>query len=150
MDLSQTQMQILLCDDDHDDRMLFAEAMKELKVQNVLKIFENGMQLMDYLHHPETMLPHILFLDINMPCKTGLECLQEIRESAKFKDLAIAIYSTSSSEQDIENTFSNGANIFLKKPSEFDNLRKAIHQVLNINWQYHTAGLNKETFFLSI
>lgn len=148
MDISQ--MQILLCDDDEDDRMLFSEAMKELKMQNVLNVFETGSQLMDYLNHPETNLPHILFLDMNMPCKSGLECLEEIRENAKFKDLVIAIYSTSSSEQDIEDTFTNGANIYIKKPADFNKLKKAIHQVLNINWQYHTAGLNKETFFLSI
>lgn len=146
----EAQMRILLCDDDEDDRMFFSEAMKELKVDHVLRIFENGLELMDYLHHPETMLPHILFLDINMPCKSGLECLKEIKEHAKFKDLVIAIYSTSSSEEIIEETFANGANIFLKKPSDFTILKKSIHHVLNINWQYHTSGLNKETFFLSL
>jgi hypothetical protein len=40
MDISQSQMQILLCDDDEDDRMFFAEGMQELKVQNVLQVFE--------------------------------------------------------------------------------------------------------------
>lgn len=143
-------MQILLCDDDEDDRMFFSDAMKELKMQNVLTIFETGIELMNYLHHPDTLLPHILFLDINMPCKTGLECLKEIREHAKFKDLVIAIYSTSNTEEDIETTFTNGANIYIKKPNEFEKLKKTIHHILNLNWQYHTAGLNKETFFLSI
>lgn len=66
-------MQILLCDDDEDDRMFFSDAMKELKMQNVLTVFETGIELMNYLHHPDTLLPHILFLDINMPCKTGLD-----------------------------------------------------------------------------
>lgn len=143
-------MQILLCDDDEDDRMFFSDAMKELKMQNVLTVFETGIELMNYLHHPDTLLPHILFLDINMPCKTGLECLKEIREHAKFKDLVIAIYSTSNTEEDIETTFTNGANIYIKKPNEFEKLKKTIHHILNLNWQYHTAGLNKETFFLSI
>ncbi|CAM4063352.1 response regulator [Flavobacterium antarcticum] len=150
MDTTHSQMNILLCDDDADDRLFFKEAMTELKVQNDLKVFENGSELMDYLHHPDTLLPHILFLDINMPCKSGLECLKEIREHAKFKNLVIAIYSTSNSEEDIEETFTNGANIFIKKPSDFSLLKKAIHHVLNINWQYHTDGLNKETFFLSL
>lgn len=150
MDISQSQMQILLCDDDEDDRMFFSEAMKELKIKNELTVFETGLQLMDYLHHPTTLLPHILFLDLNMPCKMGLECLKEIRENARFRDLVIAIYSTSASEQEIEETFTNGANIYIKKPSDFKKLKKIIHHILNMNWQYHTAGLNKETFFLSI
>lgn len=150
MDVSQTQMQIILCDDDEDDRVFFSEAMKELKMQNVLNVFNSGLELMDYLHHPDTTLPHILFLDMNMPCKAGLECLKEIREHHKFRELVIAIYSTSASEIDIEETFTNGANIYIKKPADFEVLKKIIHQVLNINWQFHTAGLNKETFFLSI
>lgn len=62
----------------------------------------------------------------------------------------IAIYSTSNTEEDIETTFTNGANIYIKKPNEFEKLKKTIHHILNLNWQYHTAGLNKETFFLSI
>ena len=95
-------------------------------------------------------LPHILFLDINMPCKSGLECLREIREHAKFKDLVVAIYSTSNTPDDIEETFTNGANIYIKKPADFEKLKKTIHHILNLNWQYHTAWLNKETFFLSI
>ena len=150
MNFDQSHMQILLCDDDADDRVFFSEAMKELKMQNVLTVFDTGTQLMDYLHHPETNLPHILFLDINMPCKSGLECLQEIRGHARFKDLVIAIYSTSATEEDIENTFANGANIYIKKPADFEQLKKTIHHILNLNWQFHTAGLNKETFFLSI
>lgn len=150
MDTTKNQMKILLCDDDEDDRMFFSEAMKELKMDNILTVFDSGIKLMDYLNHPNTDVPHILFLDINMPCKAGLECLKEIRENSKFKELVIAIYSTSSSEEDIEQTFTNGANIYIKKPNDFDELKKTIHHILNMNWQYHTSGLNKETFFLSI
>lgn len=145
-----SQMRILLCDDDEDDRMFFAEAIFELKVQHALTIYETGLELMDFLHHPTSDLPHILFLDINMPCKSGLECLKEIREHQKFKDLVIAIYSTSDSDEDIEETFANGANIYIKKPTDFNKLKKIINHIINLNWQYHTAGLNKETFFLSI
>lgn len=150
MDRSQSQMQILLCDDDADDRFFFSEAIKELKIDNALTVFESGLDLMDYLKHPENHLPHILFLDLNMPCKMGLECLKEIREDAQFRNLVIAIYSTSATEQDIEDTFSNGANIYIQKPSDFKKMKKIMHHILNLNWQYHTAGLNKETFFLSI
>ncbi len=150
MDTTKNQMKILLCDDDIDDRMFFSEAMEELKMDNILTVFDSGIKLMDYLNHPDTDVPHILFLDINMPCKAGLECLKEIRENSKFKELVIAIYSTSSSEENIEETFANGANIYIRKPNEFNELKRTIHHILNMNWQYHTSGLNKETFFLSI
>jgi len=146
----QSPINIMLADDDEDDRNFFNDAMKELKIKNNLTIFKDGKDLMDYLNKPDTVLPHILFLDLNMPCKTGNECLKEIRQNPKFKDISIAIYSTSSSERDIENTFIDGANIYIKKPNDFSKLKKVLKEVVNLNWQFHTSGLNKDTFFFSI
>lgn len=146
----QSPINIMLADDDEDDRNFFNDAMKELKIKNNLTIFKDGKDLMDYLNKPDTALPHILFLDLNMPCKSGNECLKEIRQNPKFKDISIAIYSTSSSERDIENTFIDGANIYIKKPNDFSKLKKVLKEVVNLNWQFHTSGLNKDTFFFSI
>ena len=146
----QDPMHILLADDDEDDRVFFSEAIMELKMDNKLTLFTNGNGLMDYLVLPDIKLPHILFLDLNMPCKTGIDCLKEIRANTRFKDISVAIYSTSSSEKDIEDTFIEGANIYIKKPNDFVTLKKVIKEVLNMNWQFHTSGLNIETFFFSI
>lgn len=119
-------------------------------MKNNLTVFKDGKDLMDYLNSPDTVLPHILFLDLNMPCKSGNDCLKEIRANSRFKDMSIAIYSTSSSEKDIEDTFIDGANIYIKKPNDFNKLKKILHEVVNLNWQFHTSGLNKDTFFFSI
>lgn len=146
----KSPINIMLADDDEDDRNFFNDAIKELKINNNLTVFQNGRELMDYLEHPNTILPHILFLDLNMPSKNGNECLKEIRQNSKFKDISIAIYSTSSAEKDIEETFVGGANIYIKKPNDFTNLKKVLKEVVNINWQFHTSGLNKDTFFFSI
>ena len=146
----QDPVHILIADDDEDDRTFFSEVIMELKMNNKLTMLNDGKDLMNYLHQPDIFLPHILFLDLNMPFKNGIECLKEIRANARFKDMSIAIYSTSSSEKDIEATFIEGANIYITKPDDFSKLRKAIKHVININWQFHSSGLNKETFFLSI
>lgn len=143
-------MRILLADDDEDDRMFFSEAIAALKMSHDLMLFEDGKDLMDYLVNPESDLPHILFLDLNMPYKNGLECLKEIRAEERFKEVSVAIYSTSSSESDIEDTFIEGANIYIKKPNDFSELKRVIKEVLHLNWQFHTSALNKETFFFSI
>lgn len=146
----QDPMHILLADDDEHDRLFFSEAITELKMDNKLTLFKDGNGLMDYLVLPDIKLPHILFLDLNMPGKTGIDCLKEIRANNRFKDVSVAIYSTSSSEKDIEDTFTEGANIYIKKPNDFTALKKVIKEVVNMNWQYHTSGLNIETFFFSI
>lgn len=139
---------IILADDDEDDRIFFTDAFEELKIQTKVHMFKDGAELMDYLNKEDIQLPEIIFLDLNMPKKNGFECLTEIRSNARFKDVAVAIYSTSSSEQDIEKTFVTGANVYIKKPSDFNTLKKILSNVVTTSWQYNTSGLNKETFLL--
>lgn len=141
---------ITLADDDEDDRLLFTDAFDELKINTVVNTFNNGQLLMDYLNNPESVLPHIIFLDLNMPIKNGIECLKEIKQNDKFKNIAIAIYSTSSSEEDVENTFVLGANVYIKKPSDFKTLKDILNDVVTVNWQYYTSGLNKDNFLLRL
>nr|WP_315257002.1 response regulator [uncultured Flavobacterium sp.] len=141
---------ITLADDDEDDRLFFIDAFEELKINTIVNTLNNGRELLNFLNHPETVLPNIIFLDLNMPILNGIECLKEIKLNDRFKEIVIAIYSTSSSDQDIEDTFVLGANIYIKKPSSFDSLKKILAEIVTINWQYHTSGLNKENFLLKL
>ncbi|OAB25660.1 MULTISPECIES: response regulator [Flavobacterium] len=141
---------ICLADDDEDDRLFFTDAFDELKINTRVSTFNDGVELMDYLNHSDSVLPNVLFLDLNMPKKNGVECLLEIKKNERLNDIAIAIYSTSSSEEHIEETFINGANIYIKKPSDFENLKKILSEVVTINWQYHTSGLNKDNFLMRL
>jgi len=141
---------ITLADDDEDDRLLFTDAFDELKINTVVSTFNNGQLLMDFLNNPESVLPHIIFLDLNMPIKNGIDCLKEIKQNERFKNIAIAIYSTSSSDDDVENTFVLGANVYIKKPADFNTLKKILNDVVTVNWQYYTSGLNKENFLLRL
>lgn len=143
-------LNIALADDDEDDRLLFKEAIEEIGIRTKLSLFIHGKELMDYLSLPKIILPDVIFLDLNMPIKNGMQCLKEIRRNSRFNDIAIAIYSTSSSENDIEETFIHGANIYLQKPNDFLDLREAVDKVLNINWQYHTSNLNRDNFLCRI
>ena len=141
---------VLLADDDEDDRNFFKDAFGEIKINTEVKLVNDGVELMEYLNKPDIVLPHILFLDLNMPRKNGLECLREIKKIDRLKQIVIAIYSTSASDSDIEETFVKGANIYIKKPNDFEALKKTLSIVTTLNWQYHTNSLNKETFLLSI
>ena len=148
--IDHSPIRIILADDDKDDLAVFRDALQELPLNHTLNVFADGKQLMDYLLDEKNPLPHLLFLDLNMPCKTGMECLDEIRKNPRFNHVSIAIYSTSSAKKDIEATFISGANIYIKKPSEFNKLKEVLNEVVNLNWQHHTSGLNKDTFFFNI
>lgn len=148
--MQQDTLHILLADDDEDDRLFFKDAFEEIKIKTVVQIVNDGVELMNYLNQDDITLPHILFLDLNMPRKNGFECLEEIRGNKRLKTLTVAIYSTSGSEKDIEETFVKGANVYIKKPNDFTMLKKVLSEIITVNWQYHTSGLNKENFLLSI
>ena len=148
--MEKEYIHIILADDDEDDRMFFTDAFDELKINTKVQTFINGVELMNYLNDENCILPNVLFLDLNMPKKNGIESLLEIKENERFNDIAIAIYSTSSSEEHIEETFVNGANIYIKKPNDFANLKKVLSEVVTLNWQYHTSGLNKDNFLLRL
>lgn len=148
--MNQSPLHVLLADDDEDDRMIFKDALEEVKIKTRLTLVKDGIQLMDYLLQDNCDYPGIVFLDLNMPRKGGIECLREIRNDKKLKNLSVAIYSTSASESDIEDTFIKGANVYIKKPNDFASLVKVLEDVITINWQYHNSDLNRENFVLSL
>ena len=141
------ELHIVLAEDDRDDRLFFKNAFKGLKIDNKLTICEDGIALMDYLNAVDPV-PHILFLDLNMPGKNGMECLKELRANQRYADLSIAIYTSLKSPTIGEETLLQGANVFIRKPNEPEDLKKILQEVIYINWQYMTDGLNKDNFML--
>ena len=141
---------ILLADDDKSDRFLFTEAFSELKIETTVHTVNNGIELMKWLNMENIHLPHLLFLDLNMPCKNGLQCLKEIRSNKKLKDISIAIYSTSDSKKDIEETFLNGANVYITKPNDFNLLKQLLEKAVMTAFQYQGKTMKRESFLLRI
>lgn len=148
--MNDEPMFILLAEDDEDDRQFFVEAIERMKLNTILEMVTDGVFLIDYLKNNPEKRPHLLFLDLNMPRKGGFECLEEIRKDMNIQDLPIAIYSTSNASSDMEEAFRLGANIYIRKPSDFEQLKKIIAKVVTINWHYHNKGLNIKNFVLSI
>ncbi len=150
LNTTKDALRVLLADDDEDDRLFFIDALNATEIPTEIATVSDGEELMEYLNHPGQKLPHILFLDLNMPRKSGIECLRLIRSQPVFRDMAIAIYSTSSAESDIDTTLLLGANIYIRKPSDFTTLKRIVGEVLSINWQYHTSQLNRDNFLMVI
>jgi DNA-binding NarL/FixJ family response regulator len=77
-----------------------------------------------------------------------LECLKEIRADIKFKEVSVAIYSTSSSENDMQETFLNGANVYIHKPNDFQKLKKLLEKAIVYTNVYQDPPFNKDNFLL--
>ena len=91
---------IVLVDDDIEDCMYFEEALSEVHTNYVFQSFNSGAAVLIYLGLIDTIIPDIMFLDLNMPGTTGKKCLKEIRTMEKCSNMPIAIYSTSDSDHD--------------------------------------------------
>jgi len=142
------KIKVIFVDDDKDDIELFQEAFSSVKVQSKVSFFMDGTEAMDYFNSSESEIPHILFLDLNMPKIGGVEVLTKLRQMDRYKKLPIAIYSTSSSEYDIETTLGLGANIYIVKPNNFEKLKKALSEILKIQWQYENDKLNLNNYLM--
>jgi CheY-like chemotaxis protein len=143
-------LKIILADDDESDRINFMDALEESRIKTQVFAVKDGVELMDYLNNEESSVPNLLFLDLNMPRKNGMDCLKEIRQSEKLKDVAIAIYSTSSSEKDIEETFEQGANVYIKKPTDFKVLKDVLDRVLIAAYVYREPPFSIDNFIFKI
>lgn len=120
---------ILLADDDEEDRMLTADALKESRVVNDFRVVENGEELLDYLYRRGKYIapdsaprPGLILLDLNMPKKDGREALREIKADPDLRRIPVVVLTTSKAEEDIFRTYDIGANSFITKPVHFQSL----------------------------
>ena len=143
---------IFLADDDADDRAFFADALKEVNIQTELTTTSDGIELMTTLDESVTVPPppHVIFLDLNMPRKNGYECLKEIRQTSKLKDIPVVIFSTSDNAHAIETTYKLGANCYVLKPNSHELLIRCIETVLGLDLWKHNRQLPKQEFVIAV
>jgi DNA-binding response OmpR family regulator len=117
-------MRILLIDDDEDDQTLFCEAVKLISPNIQCDVASNGQQGLIKLNS-YTQLPAAVFLDINMPILDGTETFKIIKSTPRLASLAVTIYSTSNSQDEVRKFLMMGAG-YITKPNSFDELVKIL------------------------
>ena len=124
-----TPINILMADDDEDDRLLTLDALKESRVLNNLYCVEDGVELLEYLRREgkfadpkDSPRPSLILLDLNMPRKDGREALQEIKADASLRGIPVVILTTSKEEEDMLKGYDLGCASYLTKPVNFEGL----------------------------
>jgi|SRR5688572_17508367 len=129
--VTKNMNQVVLADDDWDHGILFKIVLKQVDPSKQLTIVRDGEELIKYLSNNQ---PDLIFLDLNMPCKNGIECLQEIRGNLGLKDLPIVVYSSSSHMTDIQKSYIHNADLYMVKPFNSFHLRNALESILAMEW----------------
>lgn len=131
-----TALNILLADDDYEDRLFFEKALSGIPMAIEHHCVKNGELLMQYLYNNQGPLPDILFLDLSMPLKTGFECLAEIKDSDKLKELNVVMLTASYTRSDdlediLKNTLTGmGAMHYIRKTGNMEEFKTVIQQTL--------------------
>lgn len=139
-----SKLSIFYADDDEDDLIFFNDAVESVTNSNELvklHIHKNGENLLDSIKENKTQ-NGVVFLDLNMPKKSGFQILQEIRSEPSINDFPVIIYSTSANKSDIDLSLNLGANFYAIKPHNFGDLIKMIQNVMTINWNNHKVDIN--------
>jgi CheY-like chemotaxis protein len=127
------EVHILLVEDNEGDIVLTLEAFEESKILNKFSVVRNGKEALDFLFRnppfAEAKEPDIILLDINLPLKSGIEVLQEVKSDDRVKHIPVIMLTTSSSERDISLSYKHHANCYITKPVEVSKFLEAVNAI---------------------
>jgi CheY-like chemotaxis protein len=127
----KTPKSILLIEDDIEDQEFFLEAVSEIENACIYHVAGNGKEALDRLQQ-SSILPDLIFSDVNMPFMNGIECLSEIKMNPRTKNIPVFILSSAVNDAAIVREL--GARAFIVKPNSSRILRQQIEKIINENF----------------
>lgn len=131
--MSQPSVSLLIAEDSDEDFEVLQLLMKQMQVRNPIYRCTNGDKVLDFLYHegdydePESApRPSVILLDLNLPGTDGRDILEQLKQDQNLKEIPIIVFTTSSNPKDIEFCYEKGANGYLIKPVDSDELEKTV------------------------
>jgi two-component system response regulator len=128
---------ILLVEDNPDDEALTLRAFKKSKVRNEVIVMRDGAEALAYLFPGDDgdRKPHpaLILLDLNLPKIGGLEVLRKMRADERTQMIPVVVLTSSKLEEDILDSYRNGANAYVRKPVKFSDFTEAVN-ALGVFW----------------
>jgi CheY-like chemotaxis protein len=121
-------LRILLREDDNDDIELIQDALQENNISHQLHIIKDGGEVAGYLETSKDV-PDIIVMDFNLPKVHGRDILKHIKRTDHFKNIPLVILTTSSSQDDIDYSYKEGANRYLIKPTTTSGIRGVVQVI---------------------
>jgi CheY-like chemotaxis protein len=128
--------EILLVEDDSNDILFIQRAFRQANIRNSIHIVRNGDDAVAYLAGEgkyisrETYpLPLLILLDLKLPCRSGLEVLEWLKEQPILKRIPVVILTSSKESIDVNHAYDLGVNCYLLKPVRFDALIKMVEAI---------------------
>jgi CheY-like chemotaxis protein len=138
MGTSGKVLRVLIVDDNHGDLRLLKEAFRTTGTPTEVVTADDGTKALALLHRADVPRPDIVILDINMPGVSGYEVLRDIKRSNELRSTIVFMFSSSSSEPDIEEAYDCRANGYVTKPMALDDYFNVARSVTDFWWRVAT------------
>lgn len=137
---------ILLVEDNPDDEELTLRALRKSKLTNEIAVTRDGSEALEFLfcegqyadRNPSVM-PAVVLLDLKLPKLNGLDVLRRIRADERTKLIPVVILTSSSEDEDMINSYTSGANSYVRKPVAFSQFADAVSD-LGLYWMLINEG----------
>lgn len=133
MRIPKTSFDILLVEDDLGDAGLVKIALRRGQHAVALHHVKDGEEALAFLRrageHAGSPRPDIMFLDLNLPGRSGHEILEEVKADNDLRKIPVVVLSTSEAERDVMRSYQLGANSFVSKPMDVEDFTRAIHAI---------------------
>ena len=131
---------ILLVEDNPDDEALTRRAFKQNNILNPVVVAHDGVEALDFLFgtgryqgRDVSVQPQVILLDLKLPKLDGLEVLKRLRTDPRTQCLPVVILTSSKEDQDLLQSYHNGANSYIHKPVDFTQFIESVRQ-LGLYW----------------
>lgn len=127
---------VLLVEDNHSDEVLALMALAKGGLAEQTMVVRDGQEALDYLFYQGNFStrpignPQVILLDLKLPKVDGQEVLGRIRADEVTKLIPVVILTSSKEEKDIATSLGNGANRYLTKPVDMEELNEALRQFI--------------------
>jgi len=138
----------LLIEDDTDDISFFKEAIQKLGACESITVIRDCRDLFSLLDQPDQF--DVIFLDINLPMLDGKQCLKQLKVAEKYKDIPVIMFTGSSAQTDVDESYEFGAHYHLVKPYAQSNYVESLKIVLAQDWKVKPPRPPKENFLVNL
>ncbi|MBD1935084.1 response regulator [Funiculus sociatus] len=133
MNSGDIPVEILLVEDNEGDIRLTKEAFRESMVWNHMNVVRDGAEALAFLRregkYTNAIRPGIILLDLNLPKRSGIEVLEEIKRDNELKHIPVVVLTSSQAEQDILNSYNFHANCFISKPLDLEQFLQVVQSI---------------------
>ena len=137
---------MILIEDDIKKVKTFRKVLTNLELFHSVRVFQGAKPCMAHLKERKNEMPHVLFFDVNRSSCDCMNRIKALRHDTKYNNLSIAVYDGNATISE-EESFVAGANIYIRKNNDSDELKRILKKVLTIDWQYFSRQVQPGHLF---